>query len=210
MENGKNRYFELRSFSNLEFSGAMSILHFLKAWFMKQLLTIVILFIAGGMAFSQSLVPHKGAYNYRNSVQVEILGSSNAYSINYEHILINRSRVKTGIRGGFGIMPPFNGATRLRYCFPILLNQQLSFGSHHVELGGGVTILNSFSFVSEPVGYYYGSATAFGAMSLGYRYQRPDGRIIVKVAYTPLLRVTSGGYGSEFVQSAGLTIGYAF
>jgi hypothetical protein len=210
MENSKNERFQLRTSFNLDFSGAMSNLRFIKHLFMKQLLTIVILLVAVGTAFSQSLVSRKGAYNYRNSVQVEILGSSNAYSINYEHILINRSRLKTGIRGGFGILPPFLGDSRIRYCFPILLNQQFSLGSHHIELGGGITMLNAFSFISEPIGYYFGSATAFGAMSLGYRYQRPEGRIIVKAAYTPLLRVTSGGYGSEFVQSVGLTVGYAF
>ena len=56
----------------------------------------------------------------------------------------------------------------------------------------------------------------FGSFKIGYRYQNPAGRFLMKIAFTPIIdygRVIIGDktfYFPEFHPSGGLTLGYNF
>jgi hypothetical protein len=180
---------------------------------MKHVLAFLLLLSAASFGFSQSEAPVKGPrpYTFVNSVQLELGGAGVAYSLNYERILLNGRWLKTGIRGGLGITPPFQGESTPQVRIPILVNEQLSFGSQHIELGAGVSIMNTYNFLFEKFGFMFGRFTSFGVMSLGYRYQKPEGRLILKAAYTPMVSLRQNGSGPVHVfQGFGVTVGYAF
>jgi hypothetical protein len=169
-----------------------------------------------GLAFGQSpervkkCTPER--FQYANSVQLELGGHGLYYSVNYERFLVNHFRFKTSLRVGASFYPKQTGIIPL--WMPVLANEVISFGRHHMEIGLGATITrdNLWLKVSEGERPW----NAFPTGRIGYRYQKPNGRLILGVAFTPLMEVWNvlSVQGvkpyAELHPLGGATIGYAF
>lgn len=143
-------------------------------------------------------------FRYRNSLQLEAFGPGAYYSLNYERNLINLPRMKTSFQIGGAYYPPATGVITL--LFPVRLNQLYSFGRHHLESGIGVIF--TFSDTDNgatPLRDY--DFETFLTASLGYRYQKPDGRWLLKVLFTPVLEYENR---RELTPTGSLTLGFNF
>jgi hypothetical protein len=90
---------------------------------------------------------------------------------------------------------------------PLVINEIFSFTKHHIELGAGyVLIREAFRDPENNATSWFWSRATTGR--LGYRYQAPDGRIILRVGFTPFLEYE--GHNYEFHPSCGLAFGYNF
>ncbi len=186
---------------------------------MKQLnLVLLILLGCYGFGLAQTEVKIKGPrpYLHRHSIQLELMGACNSWSLNYEGVFVNRPRFKSAIRVGANvadkyIRPGFYAKLR----FPVMLYEQLSFGSHHLEVGAGILITNTFEYHFARYGYWGGRIFPLGALSAGYRFQIPERRWILKVAYTPMVHIVPMPYimeingFSKWTHAIGVTVGYA-
>lgn len=120
----------------------------------------------------------------RNSFHIELGGSGLYYSLNYERNIINRDILKTSVQIGIRYFP--GGFTDIT--FPFGINEQFSFNMHHIELGFGmVPTRQIFRDPSEQYeiihSYWINPLTG----RLGYRYQKPDGKFIWRIGFTPFL-----------------------
>jgi hypothetical protein len=184
---------------------------------MKKLLaTCLFLTIALAGIAQQEIKPSLHLpFQYRHSAQVEIFGNGLFYSVNYEGVFANGPALKGTIRAGAALYPPATGLIAI--WLPITVNGLASFGAHHIEFGVGV-IPTRDSWSRRPE-YYYASSlwSMFGTARLGYHYQRPDGHLILKATFTPIIESYSplGGVGFSLRHTAihplgGLSVGYAF
>ena len=142
-------------------------------------------------------------FNHKNSVQLELFGHGLFYSLNYERVVLNRSLFKTTAQVGISYYPPKTGIMEL--WIPVLVNELISFKAHNLELGGG------YIFTNEPVLFpesaHHRSWGGFLTGRVGYRYQKPNGHLILKAAFTPIFEYRGNDW---FHPSGGLSVGYAF
>jgi hypothetical protein len=155
---------------------------------------------------NQTLSPNK--FIFRNSIETELFGHGLFYSIGYERLIFNTEKLKTLGQMGFAYYPKTAGIIPL--WIPLSINQLLSFNSHHIEAGIGQVLIN------DEMPDWKDNFRFFGSFKIGYRYQNPPGRILVKIAFTPVIdygRERIGGktfYNPEFHPLGGLTFGYNF
>jgi hypothetical protein len=170
---------------------------------MRLIIVFIIMNSFWNLGFSQDSVYVDKSFQYRNSIQSELFGHGVLYSINYERIVLNRQSFKTTGQIGFSYYPPSTGIIEL--WIPIVFNELISFDKHHIEVGIGY-IFNKD--ISEWDGFLTGR--------IGYRYQKPVGRLILRVGFTPFIKVglTPGidehRIIKEFIPSGGLSLGYNF
>jgi hypothetical protein len=79
----------------------------------------------------------------------------------------------------------------------------VSFTHHHLEFGLGQVFVYDKEW--EP----------FGSFRLGYRYQKPAGRLLFRAGFTPFIEYASALEYKErrlvaFYPSGGVAIGYSF
>ena len=111
---------------------------------MKSLLLTVLFGIFCLIVISQTEPEKPKAFENTNSVQAELFGHGLYYSVSFEKIVLNGQRFKTSAQLGAAAYP--SGIdVRGNFWVPVLLNEIVSFGNHHAEIGGG------FLFVNEPV-----------------------------------------------------------
>ena len=171
---------------------------------MRSSLLFVTLIIANSTIFGQdSFNVPTGQLDYKNSIQSELFGHGLYYSINYERILFNDQLFKTTGQIGFSYYPESTGLIEL--WIPVLLNELISFDKHHIEMGAGYIFTNETDTNTLP-----DSERVWGGFftgRIGYRYQKPTGRFIVRLAFTPIIEYKDI---KEFHPSGGLSFGYAF
>jgi len=169
---------------------------------MKKHLVILFCIITFFPAFSQDQSSTK--FQNKNSFQLDLGGHGLFYSVNYERILINGNRFKTASQIGFSYYPASTGIRDI--WMPIGVNEILSFGKHHIEAGLGYIVIREAIRDPEnnPDEWFWS-----GIMSgrVGYRYQKPGGRLILRAAFTPFLE---HGSAHEFHPSGGVSVGYSF
>jgi hypothetical protein len=141
-------------------------------------------------------------FAYKNSLQLELLGHGAFYSLNYERSIVNLAHTKTSIQLGAAYAPR---SDYFSLYFPICSNQLISFNRHHIELGLGFL----FSFHKDPYSknirdYGY---DPFYTFKIGYRYQKPSGRMQYKILFTPVLEAD---HRHEFTPWGALSVGYCF
>ncbi len=169
---------------------------------MKQL--VIIIFVLSNACYSYGQKDSlKTKFIYKNSAQVELGGHGLVYSLNYERILVNGQRFKTTGQVGFAYYPASNESDPCKYCvrnsrIPIVINEIFSFSKHHIELGVG------YVFIRMPPGAYSVGSGGYFTGRLGYRYQKPNGHLIIRIGFTPIFR------NYNFYPIGGLAIGYSF
>lgn len=137
------------------------------------------------------------------NVYGELLGPSKAYSINYD-TRFKPTHNGFGMRVGIGFWT-YSPQRFHRIALPIQLNYLTGKQRHHVEFGGGATVLHSggggsvWDEVSEE------GLVVMGTLSAGYRYQ-PQRKGINARAGATLLYSTSG----LPTVTPGVSLGYTF
>lgn len=137
------------------------------------------------------------AFQRKNSFQLELLGSGSLYSLNYERILLNGDRWKTAASAGlcYWKTPTWSG-----FVIPVMISEMYSLKNHHIVLGLGA----SPNFVSNI--QYGNSVEVFLSGRFGYRFQKPTGRMLFAIHYTPILIPETRDFGNW----GGITFGYTF
>jgi len=169
---------------------------------MKKIITTAIIIFATLIAFCQEDVILPFEFQHKNSIQLELFGHGLFYSVNYERILLNGENYKTTAQFGFAWYPP---STDVReFWIPGSINELVSFNKHHVEFG------LETAFTNEEMQRLTGENTREWSTVLtgrvGYRYQKPNGRFIFRIGFTPLYELD----GNELHPSGELSFGYGF
>lgn len=139
-----------------------------------------------------------------HSAYLEVLGNGRFYSLNYEY-LVRDFGIKQGIRVGAGAFPNFFDAKK-PWCMTGIIEYNGFWLSrnHHIEWGAGISYRydtytkditeKTFQIVppSDTIPLTL-SHTLTGITSglilngrLGYRYQDPDGGLVIRVGWVPL------------------------
>lgn len=169
---------------------------------MKKIFLIVPCIITFFPLFCQNENSNK--FQHKNSLQLDLGGHGLFYSVNYERILLNGNKLKTASQLGFSYYPPSTGIRDL--WMPIGINEVLSFGKHHIEAGlGYIVIREATRGLENNAEEWFWSGVMSGRV--GYRYQNPGGRLILRAAFTPFMEY---GTDREFHPSGGVSVGYNF
>lgn len=170
---------------------------------MKKLTVLLALHALAIITYGQSPADSTLKFTNKNSVQFELFGHGMLYSLNYERILLNGEKFKTTGQVGFSYYPPSTDI--LDFWFPISINELISFNQHHLEIGAGCAfIYNAFRDANDAVVFWQWDNYIVGR--IGYRYQKPDGRILWRVGFTPFYEPPN----HEIHPSGGLSVGYSF
>jgi hypothetical protein len=145
-------------------------------------------------------------FAFKNSGQLEFGGHGLLYSFNYERILINNPEYKTTGQIGFSYYPPKSGIKDI--WIPVLINELLSFNKQHFEFGLGYVFTNEAlrSANNKVVSREW---NGFVAGRLGYRYQKPNGRLLIRIGFTPLVEDIDSS-NPEIHPLGGVSLGYCF
>jgi len=171
---------------------------------MKTVSALLILGFLSLHVVSQNATMRSNCFNKKNSVQLELFGHGLFYSINYERILLNEPKLKTSVQAGVAYYPPKTGIIDL--WLPVSINQLFSFNNHHIEVGLGHVLVNEANRQTD-LGVISREWNGFSTARVGYRFQKPDGRFILRAGFTPF---SNFPIGVEIYPSAGLTVGYSF
>ncbi len=167
---------------------------------MKKLLGTLLLVVTAS-AFAQESDSLR--FQYLNNFQIEAGGHCVVYSINYERFFLNSNSYKTSVQIGISYYPPKSGIRD--FWIPVSVNGLKSYGKHHVEAGiGMVAVREAIRDAEYEAQEWFWSAFISGR--IGYRYQKPNGRLTLRIGFTPLLELDA----IEFHPLAGLAVGYTF
>jgi len=119
-----------------------------------------------------------------NSVQLELGGHGLIYSLNYERILSNNDIFKTAGQIGISYYPPVTGI--IDVWIPLGINEIISFGNHHIEAGVGVIVIRESTREPDNSASDW-NWNGFLSGRIGYRYQKPSGRFILRAGFTPVI-----------------------
>ena len=141
----------------------------------------------------------------RNAIYFEIGGAGGTHSMNYERVFRLMPGLDAAARGGFGFdnLVDFNDKFNPNIVFPVMAI--LTYGKNHkIEAGVGQTYSSTIETdvsTGEPARMNNFNTT----FNIGYRYQNPEKRILVRAGYTPYIE-----YNERFVHWAGVSIGFIF
>jgi hypothetical protein len=139
-----------------------------------------------------------------NAAYFELGGSAVIPSANYERRLNERWFGRVGLAV---VVASTSEDTDTTVAIPLTASWVNRPGSnHHLELGGGVTIVGGdrqdlYDWGDDDDDQY---STAFLSGIAGYRYQKPDGGFLFRAVFTPVVG------GGDFLPWAGISFGYAW
>ena len=139
-----------------------------------------------------------------NTVYLEAFGQGLYYSINYDRLLMAKHRFPASVSAGVTVLP-------ISYlsviATPVSFNGLIGKGSHHLELGIGLTpmylrekdvtvghsVSDAQGNVIETVEYeaYSNNFFLYLTPRIGYRFQRPRGGFFGKLTFTPPIGLIS-------------------
>lgn len=141
----------------------------------------------------------------KNAIYFEMGGAGGSHSMNYERTFPLIPMLDFTARGGFGFdnLLDFDGNFNPNVVFPFMAG--LKYGNiHMLEIGVGQTFSNIIETdisTGEPARMSNFSTT----FNIGYRYQNPGKRILIRAGYTPYIE-----FNETFKNWAGVSIGFIF
>jgi hypothetical protein len=142
--------------------------------------------------------------SYNNSIQIELFGHGGFYSLNYERLLLHGFKAKLNGQIGLALYPA--QSSYVNVLIPLSANAALLItGNHYFEAGAGHV------FIREPALYTIKPKQmdwegVFSAR-LGYRFEIPGSRLIIRSGFTPLIDYLDG---IKIIPWGGFAIGYRF
>ena len=128
-----------------------------------------------------------------NDVFLEALGSGLLYSLNYERII---DKWNLGLRAGasyftYAVSSYGKSGNLTLVSFPLLASYYLGWGSHHLQLGLGATVLYT-GVSSDSQGTKFDAERSGAGLAasgvVGYRFMPRAGGVSFGIGFTPLLR----------------------
>ena len=145
------------------------------------------------------------AHIARNLIYLEAGGVGGYGSVNYERVLYNKERLMFAMRLGISSYHIKDYLNKLNpdILMPLFISGFFG-GNHKIEMALGQTISNIVH--ADLVNFQPKRITNFStAFSIGYRYQKNTGGIILRCAYTPIIE-----FNRNFRHWAGISTGYSF
>ncbi len=151
-----------------------------------------------------------------NLVFVELAGNAGFYSVNFEHML----NPDMGVRVGASYMsvtatassgPNMSSASATIAAAPVMFDYLgIRSGAHALELGAGIDLMyfGAGASISGSGSAMASGFTPVGTATIGYRYASPDGGMVFRAGYTPLIFVT--GDNKQVFHWGGISAGYRF
>lgn len=125
--------------------------------------------------------------------------------MNYERVFRLIPKLDAAARGGFGFDNLIDFSDNFNPNFVLPVMAILTYGNNHkIEVGVGQTYSSTIETevsTGDPARMSNFSTT----FNIGYRYQNPDKRILIRVGYTPYIE-----YNERYVNWAGVSIGFIF
>lgn len=172
---------------------------------MRNLSFIFLLCLVCNFSFSQDTI-RKRNNTYLNSLQIDLGSNGLHFAVHYERVFLKHNRFSTSVNVGISRQKSIDLEHYLY--FPIELNELYALKNHNIELGLGTIISNSAQLNPETL--WTLNDRFIGRF--GYRYQKPDGRVVIRLGYTPYLVLYSGSdiLRVNYFNSFGLSFGYRF
>lgn len=119
---------------------------------------------------------------------LELGGASGFYSVNAEYAILQKEKYQINLRAGVGYFPE----ERITfYSLPVGGNLVYKLKNrHHLETGIGFSYLHGFTAHSGKFGSEWISFEGEGiyfSPSIGYRYDKWESGLILRIAYSPLI-----------------------
>ena len=166
-----------------------------------------------------SKVSEQFLFSRKNSLNFEAFGHGLYYSFSYERILINDYHFRLALQLGVAVYPY---PDQIDIWVPVSINYVRPIGAkrkHHIEIGLGHVL----RYDQVYNGYIRNPWQTFITAKVGYRYQKPSGRWIFKMLFTPFYEYDRKNFSSTPVPksfhniidgngfpSGALSIGYTF
>lgn len=171
------------------------------ATLVTQALLICFLLLMGSAASAQV---YRDTFRARNTFYGELGGNGDVISANYDRIVYQRAMLKAALRVGIGTNLFFLEEEPGFYpIVPVEAIGMMGRYQKHFEFGLGYTR----RFTNEPdllQNMYFSR--------IGFRYQPPQGGLVVRVAFTPFLSTEANQKtpGPAIVSRFGLSVGRSF
>jgi hypothetical protein len=122
-----------------------------------------------------------------NSFFAEVGGNGLYYSLNYDKVGKMGKRAFLSVRIGIMVLPMRKG--NWEFGIPVEVNASFGKENHYLEAGLGISYLhmNVWALSSYPQLQSAGMVHRFyRVLRIGYRYQRAEGGLFLKVGFTPM------------------------
>jgi len=125
--------------------------------------------------------------NRKHLCYIEVGGAGGYGSLNYEYLLKQIDKLKLSVNAGISTYHLYDYNNNLNPDLIIPISIHGYFGSnHHIDFGVGQTIANIVYFDNstfKPI-----RKNSFSTnLSIGYRFKKDKGRIMNKIAYSPII-----------------------
>lgn len=141
----------------------------------------------------------------KNAIYFEMGGAGGSHSMNYERVFRIIPKLDAAARGGFGFDNLIDFSDKFNPNFVLPVMAILTYGNNHkIEAGVGQTYSSTIETevsTGDPARMSNFSTT----FNIGYRYQNPDKRLLIRAGYTPYIE-----FNERFVHWAGVSIGFIF
>jgi hypothetical protein len=158
--------------------------------------------LAFAVALTFGMAPCTGAQRVertaRNVVYAEAGGNAILLSVNYERFLTHNLAVRVGVNT-YGLAGQEDESPL--FIAPVMLTIVSGRSSSHAELGLGARFANRDLGTSS---HRMGLEGVYATGTLGYRFQRPEGGLVARVGFTPIIMADA------VFPFIGLSFGYAF
>lgn len=125
---------------------------------------------------------------------LEVRGNAISYSLNLDH----RISRQTSVRLGISVVPSIFSTAIVA---PIMFNYLAGGDTHFLELGVGAVVGGEISSTET------GTGAVIPTMTIGYRRQPPDGGLLLRAGFTPLIAPSEINFLYPW---AGVSVGYTF
>ena len=183
------------------------------------LIRAFILTLALGLviSFNTSAQTETETFTAKNSIYLEVGGSSGRYAINYSKIFYQKGKLKLNASAGFSMWRNQLNDFKTIWLPIVPLEVSALYGksNHHLELGFGFTSYLGRTLNINSETFEFSDKVVFGAfipLRVGYRYQKPEGGFFFRVGYTPIIDVPvrAGKSWSIDPNWAGVSFGKSF
>lgn len=141
----------------------------------------------------------------RNLFHLEAFGCGGYGSVNYERLLFDKNDFSIAARIGLSTYHLRDYTHQFNPDIIVPIACHAYYGKkHHTELGLGETVGSIVSADKEDFEPKRNTALST-VVHIGYRYQKPGGGFLFKIAYTPIIE-----RNKRFIHWGGVSVGYAF